>query len=342
MLPNLAAWFYIILLAIFLVLTAAIGERFWITAAALYTPPTLWFLPALVLLPLSFFVKSRAAFAQFLCVLALAIFWMPFRWSRWTLRENNRVGNNPTLVCVTNNVAENNHQSLQPFLDAERPDIIALQDAAFRGGAYQRAYPDRFVAERDQFILISKFPIRNVTLLPTLRWEGAPIAALFELDWENQPLVIYNVHMPTPRPALSKIMGGGSVARELLGHNASDPQNTSFAHDMAMRVELARGLAKVFDEEKRPFLAMGDFNAPDHGYVHRLIASRLVDAFKKNGRGFGWTFPGNMHNPLSLFGPWLRIDYLFAGRGFAPVYARTEPSRRSKHRAVSARFEMVK
>ena len=110
---------------------------------------------------------------------------------------------------------------------------------------------------------------------------------------------------------------------------------------MAERVKLARRLEGVFEREKKPFIVAGDFNMPDHGWIHRFFAARLTDAFATAGSGWGATFPGDSEYPFSFRGPWLRIDYIFAGRGFRPVYARVEQERRSEHRAVAARLARV-
>jgi hypothetical protein len=77
---------------------------------------------------------------------------------------------------------------------------------------------------------------------------------------------------------------------------------------------------------------------PSNGHIRRIFSGELRDAFAECGRGYGFTFPGFTRNPLSLFQPWLRLDYLFAGRGFRPCYVRTEPGRPSQHRAVAAGF----
>ena len=39
----------------------------------------------------------------------------------------------------------------------------------------------------------------------------------------------------------------------------------------------------------------------------------MTDAFTRAGRGWGLTFPGVTRNPLTVFGPWLRLDYFFVG-----------------------------
>ena len=105
-------------------------------------------------------------------------------------------------------------------------------------------------------------------------------------------------------------------------------------------MQLERDLLSVFQHEKRPFLAVGDFNMPDHGYAYHLFAGQLTDAAKRAGRGYGFTLPGTTRNPLSLFGPWLRIDYIFSSAALKPIYCRTEDWRKSQHRAVAARLTM--
>jgi endonuclease/exonuclease/phosphatase (EEP) superfamily protein YafD len=141
--------------------------------------------------------------------------------------------------------------------------------------------------------------------------------------------------MPTPRGDFAKLTGLG-LLRELAGHNRRRSDGMSFSEAMTARVQLARDLAGVFSRDQRPFLAVGDFNMPPDGYVHRVITWGLVDSFAQAGRGLGFTFPCDTHNPLTLGGPWLRIDYILGGPGWRATDCSVEPDRRSKHRAVVA------
>jgi endonuclease/exonuclease/phosphatase (EEP) superfamily protein YafD len=90
--------------------------------------------------------------------------------------------------------------------------------------------------------------------------------------------------------------------------------------------------------EKLPYIVCGDFNTPDNGYIHRILAERMIDAHATAGNGWGLTFPGGTGGRAARHGPWLRIDYAYAGRGWKPVYCETDPGRRSQHRAVAAYF----
>ena len=94
-------------------------------------------------------------------------------------------------------------------------------------------------------------------------------------------------------------------------------------------------------EDALPVILVGDFNSPHVGYVHRLITRDMGDAHDAAGDGFGWTFPGSTHNPLSAGGPWMRIDYVFYSRHWRAVKCITEPERASQHRALTATLEIT-
>ena len=328
-----ATWGYVLGLVLLLAGMEWIGEKNWVLSFCLYLPVQLWLLPLVLLIPLAARFRPRLCVVQGFCVvLVLGVFSDVRLWPRTIPASPG------SLVVVTNNIGQSNHQSMQPFVAVERPDLLALQDAANRGPAYSREYPDRFVVGRGEFILVSKYPVLTASLVQEATWKTRPVAARFELSFKGGPLVVYNVHMPTPRSDFFRLSGLG-WARELLGRNQARSDGRSFGESMRARVELAEKLAEVFRKETQPFIVVGDFNAPDHGRVYGLMASFLKDAFDQSGRGYGYTFPGVSGRALTLLGPWLRLDYLFAGNGWEPAYARVEPHRLSQHRAVAARFE---
>ena len=332
---RLLSYTYLLGLVVLLAAMEWHGERNWLLSFFLYLPPTGWLLPLIFLTPLCLLFAPKACWSHFFCLILVLYFYMDFKWAR------GHTANGPTLTVLTNNISENNKQSLTPFVQAENPDIIALQDATSRGPAYQTAYPDRSVVEHAEFVLISKFPIIRSGLVPTLSWKGRPVAAWYELDWQGQTLLVYNVHLPTPRPDLDLMRGLGFPVILLSPDNHHyGKMRQAYKDSWAARMQLERDLLAVFQREKRPFLAVGDFNMPDHGYAYHLYASQLNDAAKQAGRGYGFTMPGTTRSPLSLFGPWLRIDYVFSSTNLQPIYCHTEDWRKSQHRAVAARFAM--
>jgi len=312
------------------------GERHWLLSFCLFIPPLTWLSPLIVLSPLCWLVRRRLCWTHLGCALLLIVAYMDIEWSWWPTPKG------PVVTVMTNNVGESGGTSFHQFAESESPDIIALQDAFGRGAAYTKSYTNYFMAVQEEFILLSKFPIKNSGLVEKAKWERGPVAAWFELDRAGAPLVVYSVHMPSPRHELESMRGLGLLAA-LFGREGRYGSKIRKSAELswAARVDLAQTVVDEIGKEKRPFLIAGDFNVPSHGHIYHMVSSRFTDSFEKRGRGFGFTFPGYTHNPLALFGPWMRLDYIFAGSGLRPVYCRAEPDRRSQHRAVVARLEMV-
>lgn len=309
------------------------GEQNWLLSFLLYLPAPGWLLPLMALTPLCLVFRPRLCLWHLFCLVAVMFFYMDFHWSRWPDAKG------PTIKLMTNNRGEANRQSLTPFIEAEKPDIIALQEAG-RLDAFVQAYPKHHVAAHDEFTLISRFPIKASGVVPSPTYRGKLVAAWFELDCLGKPLVVYNVHIPSPRRDLDKLRGLGFPALVFSPANSRyGAMRQAYQEAWALRRNVARELVEVFQRDQRPCLVVGDFNVPAHGYTYHRLAAAFTDAFEERGRGYGFTLPGTTRNPLSLFGPWLRIDYIFSNAALKPIYCRTEPHRKSEHRAVVATFE---
>ena len=107
-----------------------------------------------------------------------------------------RVGGKPidapeALRIVTNNVGQNNGNSIQGFLDHVDPHVMAYQDAGGRAYRYERRFPDKKVSAVGEFILISSYPVLATGEVKV--GEQMP-AAWFDLDWDGDTVRIYSVH----------------------------------------------------------------------------------------------------------------------------------------------------
>ena len=309
------------------------GERLWILSLLLYAPAQTLLLPLLVLTPLCLLFRPRLCLWHLAAVAVLAFGYMTFRWSGSTRRDDRMIS------AVTFNFGDSNRPQFAEFIEREKPDFILLQDAHGRGSEFAAKLPGTFVAGLSQFVFVSKYPILKSVLLAEPKWAGQPVAARFEVMVQNQPLVFYNVHLPTPRQELARFLGGRRILGDLVGRSHREPGFGNYREWLAQRIALARALAKVFQDEPQPFIVAGDFNMPDHGSIYHLFAGEMTDAFDHAGRGWGLTFPGTTHNPVAGFGPWLRLDYFFTGRGWRAVECRPEPGTKSQHKAVLCRFE---
>ncbi|MGC6427448.1 MAG: endonuclease/exonuclease/phosphatase family protein [Akkermansiaceae bacterium] len=79
-----------------------------------------------------------------------------------------------------------------------------------------------------------------------------------------------------------------------------------------------------------PTIIAGDFNAPAHDAVYRLLLNDFTGAFEAVGTGWGNTY----HRALPL----LRIDHIFSSKKLVPICCKTIKLRKSDHRAVIADY----
>lgn len=318
------------------------------SAFLLYLPVWLWSLPVLVMLVptlLLDFLKS----GMFLMAVALFYFFvlMGYRVDGACAGRSAEAAH--VLRVMSYNRGQSQGTSLKPFKEATRPDVLALQDAGKRLGGYANdpAYSElSYVDGMGEFVLLSKHPIvrKDLVTLPGDGSEGGKVtvAARFELDWSSKRVVLYSVHLPTPRPMLDAERWGGFLWG-LLGIPGTRWEEKRLTRQRYWdgKMALAEQLASMIQKESLPCIVVGDFNAPDLGPVYRLFAGDLQDGHKVAGSGLGFTFPGITRNPLALRQPWLRLDYIFADRDHWKVLCHvTEPGRGSQHRAVFAELEL--
>ena len=333
---RMLGWLTLLYVAGALVVMGALewgGERLWLLSLLLFAPPQVMLLPLLILTPLCVIFRPRLCLWHLALVLVLAFGYMNFRWSGATARTE------MAITAVTFNAGQSNRTQFTEFIEREKPDVVVMQDAGTTLANFlQTKLPGYHVARQGEFSCVSRFPIQKSALLPAPISEGRPVGARFEVVVNAQPMVFYSVHMPTPRRVLSHFMGGRRILGDLAGLSHRDPLYGSYGEWLTQRIQLARDLRQVFADEKLPFIVGGDFNMADHGYIYHLFAGEMTDAFKASGRGWGMTFPGSTRNPVAGFGPWLRLDYFFAGHGWRAVECRPEPGTKSQHKAVLARF----
>ncbi len=70
--------------------------------------------------------------------------------------------------------------------------------------------------------------------------------------------------------------------------------------------QIASLLEEEVLREKTPVILGGDFNAPDHSQLYKLVAGHLKNAHREAGLGFGFTYPSSDVRVLRLFPllPW--------------------------------------
>lgn len=333
---KLGSTAYFFALIVLLVLIDWLGERVWLLTPILYLPPQVWLLPLAVLTPLCLFFNWKLCKWHAAAVVWLFFVHLDFHWSVWHPPAS------PSLKIMTVNMGQRKARALLEFVRTENPDVIAFQEGGWTSArALAGSEPAYYIATEDEFTLASQYPIKRSGPVRGGWFGPKPVAARFELDFHGRTVVVDGVHLPTPRPEFYRLRGRGFLV-ELFGGRGiySSDVRRIYATYWRERIELARGLINAFQREPQPFLVVGDFNMPDHGYIYDLFNKQLTDVFAAKGRGYGLTFPGVTRNPLTLFGPWLRLDYIFADEHWRPVECRVEPRQRAQHRATVATLEL--
>jgi len=305
----------------------------------------LWFLlfapPIVVLIPVPFLAIGAIRRRSPCCLVALAVcvLVVAFVFSRY--RFGSRTGDQPgALTVITHNIGQGNPRAFHEAFPDERPDAVLLQDVFRRSELdFTQRDPELRVRSIAQFTLLSRHEITEAALVNTALWRGRPVAARYVIRTPQRSIALFNVHLPTPRRSLNHALSWKVVQEMLWMGNAPTGDYPSYRAWLNARVALARHLSDAFARERLPFLVAGDFNTPDHGVVYRMFSSQLADAHVRTGHGWGFTFPGARDGKLAaLLGPWLRLDYVFAGPAWTPVECRVASDPTSQHRAVLARF----
>ena len=323
----------------------------WAALVAVWLPATAL---ALVVLTVVLVLRRRwgwaALHAAVLVVLALRL--VPFE--RLGARAQPALTD---LVVMTLNAprygdsAERLTAEVADLLAAERPDLLALQEA---GAEHDRRPPYRPVIASyvqpavDSLGYRLAIPPDWTTELPLLVRLGAPGAftvleqsqpALGEgagdlaasryvrtrFRWQGREGVHYNLHLRSfgaekPWDAGLRPLESGTWLPFLRRYRTAYQRRAAEVEQIVARVEA----------ETLPVLLSGDLNATPNNWTYRQLAAGRTDAFRAAGRGWGGTYRADR--------PLVRIDFVLADPAWETVAAHVPAVRFSDHRPVVVRL----
>jgi len=235
------------------------------------------------------------------------------------------------------------------WVNQVQPDVLGFTEVLGRHGlgvAQANVGHLPFLLRLGEHALASRYPFRGTEMVrPRLPAAGGlqlgylP-AARFELDAPGGPVAVYVVHIRSPRDALSKYRHPRFWKWTLLGPPTGvNPNNTLDFYWKEQAATLAALLERI-RQETMPTLVLGDFNLPDVGPQYRELTSTLQDAHRVAGRGYGYTFPGDIQHWAAFGQPWMRIDYLLASQQWTVLECLVQKhAADSQHRGVFARLQ---
>ena len=245
---------------------------------------------------------------------------------------------------------ENNLDSKELIFKAikkENPDIIAFQEFYTNRFAkegkwdnvkhlrekmdYPHHYfePKLIVKESQQYgmAIFSKYPIVNKG---SLKFEGSRTNGIIYADLliESDTVRYFNVHLQSIHLGKEDYQ----VAEEI---NSIDLEGTKsivkkLRNAFIKRSHQSEVLLNEIKNSPYPIIICGDFNDTPISYAYNTIASKLTDAYKDAGVGFGGTYVG----PLPSF----RIDYFFTDEDINVYDYQTINFKQSDHYPIRISF----
>jgi len=201
------------------------------------------------------------------------------------------------------------------------PDVFCLQEA----GRYEGPDPDS-----DWSVLREALPgyqlVRQGEVVIGTRWpvQGERRIAL-PVGPRSRPLL--EVMLQTPEGGLLRVLTAHLV---YAGYYGRRPAALALSA-RGRRAQAERILEHLRAGPELPTILCGDLNAPPNSAVLSALRTRLEDAWRLRGHGFGMT--------TSASWPVRRIDYLLVG-GVHIGEIEVNPERASDHRALCATFSL--
>jgi endonuclease/exonuclease/phosphatase (EEP) superfamily protein YafD len=325
-------------LALFGVVAALrlIGERWWLTTAALYLPRLGWALP-LPFLTLALLL-TRTWWLLLTQLVALLVVLFPLMGLHLSSPRAATPGAFHFRILTLNiGDGQDGIDSVVARVRDANPDVIVLVEVA-HGNALplQAGLPGFTFQHLDQFVIASRFPIEDPFVPPEIEVDGRLHTRHYvrcRLLTPSGPIRLYATHPLSPHRALDRVRGEGLRNEILSGRAFQDHAQESVAENTRQRVAHVRTLAEDAASSPDPVLIAGDTNLPGLSWALGHWLGGYQDAFAEVGRGFGYTYPAHKW-------AWMRIDRILGGPQLRFLSARTVAPRVHKHLGLVAEVEL--
>jgi endonuclease/exonuclease/phosphatase family metal-dependent hydrolase len=148
----------------------------------------------------------------------------------------------------------------------------------------------------------SSYPILKKSRIPFNTTFNA--AMYTDIQFNNDTIRVFNVHLQSIRFREEDYAFMDTVRLKYPNQQMRGIKNigSQLKKAFIMRAEQSEMISNYIKDSPHPVIVMGDFNDTPHSYTYRKIRKGLHDAFRKSGKGFGYTYSGDL--------PKFRIDYI--------------------------------
>jgi endonuclease/exonuclease/phosphatase (EEP) superfamily protein YafD len=309
-----------------------VGERWWVTGAALYLPMAGFLLPLPVLTALVWLVRrpylyATQAVAAVVAVVGLMGFVVPLP---------HFGAHGPAMRVMSYNV-DSQHRGVDAIVaevDRFKPDVAAFVEVVPPGleAPMHDRYPN--VVSNGQFLVATRYPVLSTRDPERVPWYGrqrSPRYIEHVLDTPLGHVALYVVHPLSPRDDLGAIRGRQGLKAEILSGRLLHPAGADVIQiNSGLRRAQVEQFSAEASRESIPVIVAGDTNLPVGSEIFASNLSRLQDGFREAGWGFGYTYPNDKRFA------WLRLDRILASEELRFVDFSVGASKSSDHRSVVA------
>jgi vancomycin resistance protein VanJ len=309
------SWLYlVVVVGLWLLLGEA--DLWWPATLLQFSPRWLAALPLALLLPAALLLRRRSLVPLLLGGLVVAWPLMSFNvpWGR--LLGDAPQGLRVRVMTCNMHYRTMDSKPLDDLVASAHPEIVVLQEWSGGNRSALMTAPDWHVYREPGQFLASRFPIRGKTRLGKDSESPKGSVARYELETPAGVVTLFSVHLASPRHGLY----------EVIHDRVRGPAEIQASSDR--RWEQSEFLAHEAAEVRGPKVLAGDFNTPPESAIYRGLWEPYSDAFTAAGWGWGYTFYGAR--------TMVRIDHVFAGRGWACTQCWVGPDIGSLHRPVLA------
>jgi vancomycin resistance protein VanJ len=285
-----------------------VGERWWLTGAALYLPRLAFALPW----PFVVFavVRYRMRWLVVLQLAAAALLLFPLMGLVLPWPRSVAGGGTMRVLSLNANSGYSGVAAIVEAIDHYSPDLLLMQEiTAGANDPLLEALRARYMTVNGtgQFIVASRFPLSSIHEPDRFLYVDQLHSPRFMRYVAETPLgtvVIYNVHPVSPRQGLYRIRGAGLRKEIASGRLFEGVAGPDVQANSGLRKSELDVLLESAGAETLPTLIAGDTNLPGLSPLLGEFDRRYRDGFREAGWGFGYTFPARR--------PWMRIDRMFA------------------------------
>jgi endonuclease/exonuclease/phosphatase (EEP) superfamily protein YafD len=320
---------YALGLGAFLASRELLAGEWWFALLINFTP--LYFLPLLVLIPLTLYWRARVVNVLLVALLVYAV----ILFGRYYLPKQVAPSAESTLVTLTTfNMSDRNEEPgvVPNWLREQDADIVLLQEAppewVNRGiddlrdlYPYQAGYI--LANDTNGAVILSKYPLRALHESESYFRAAVVIGA--------QPIALYNVSLTTP------VQGKPREPIYLRNRWITAIWDMAWGYDDSARNRELDVLLRDVENEPLPVIIAGDFNMSDFTPNYDLWLSRLRDSFREAGHGFGGTWPLFKQVPTPGF---VRLDYVWHNSALPATQAELGPYLGSDHLPLSVTLQV--